>query len=86
MYINQTVYFFFSIKTALGATIEFWWLYVCSKLFTPERIIYSTKNLVNRNDAYLFDERLEFGLVGILDKKSSKWDRPIYSTNYQGMR
>ena len=59
------------------------YVYVLNRLL--ERPIYSTKNLVNGNEAHLLDERLGFGPAGLLDKKSSKWDRPIYSTNYRGM-
>ncbi len=58
--------------------------YVCVLNSLLERPIYSTKNLVNGNEAHLLDERLGFGPAVLLHKKSSKWDRPIYFDELSG--
>ncbi len=31
----------------------------------------------------MLDKRLGFGPAGLLDDLSSKWDRPVYSTNHR---
>lgn len=47
----------------------FWTIYLNSLSTKYTGLVYSTKNWVDGNEAYLFDERLEFGPVGLPNKK-----------------